>query len=745
MQTFQWKFFRSGGVDQVHLTRGEELVRLGELDQKLWVALACPTQGVEFDARTLEFLDADHDRRVRASELIAAARWVGQVLSEVEELARRSDVLPLSAIATSNDEGALLKKTARELLESLGKHDATAISLQDTVDAIAHFDQQAANGDGVVPPSASSDPDVQSLIADIVRCTPDAPVDRSSEPGVDRESVETFFTSLTERLRWIDEGRSEDVLSLGDATPGAFRALEAVREKIDDYFARARLAAYDERAAAVVNRTQDAYLEATREALTAGADALIDFPLARVEPGRPLPLVEGINPAWTDALHTFRRLAVEPLFGDLDTLSDTEWSELKARLTPMRNWKSAEPATHLGALSEQRLREISEGEGRAQLEALLAADEARAPQANAIARVEKLIRFNAHLLDLANNFVAFQTFYRRQGPAIFQVGTLYIDRRACDLCVHVSHADRHIKLAGHSNAYLLYCDLRNARGETMSIAAAITDGDVDNLMVGRNGVFYDRDGNDWDATVTRIVDNPISIRQAFWSPYKKALRLLESQLTKRAQAAEAKSTKKLEAGVASADAATSQPSSAPTGTGAAAGTDQPSPPKMDLGTLAAIGVGVGGLTAALSLFLGAFLGLGVWMPLGIIGLILLISGPSMFIAWLKLRTRNLGPLLDANGWAVNAMARVNVPLGRSLTGVATLPRGASRELRDPFAEPRSHWPRYLLIATALILAVLWWTGRFDAWLPEPAHREVILAPAPALPSDAPADASPQAP
>jgi len=54
------------------------------------------------------------------------------------------------------------------------------------------------------------------------------------------------------------------------------------------------------------------------------------------------------------------------------------------------------------------------------------------------------------------------------------------------------------------------------------IAAAFTAGDVDNLMVGRNGVFIDRKNKDWEATITKVIDSPISIRQAFWSPYKKA-------------------------------------------------------------------------------------------------------------------------------------------------------------------------------------------------------------------------------
>src|SRR5262249_343576 len=42
----RWKFFRAGGVDQVLLRDGRDIVRLAELDQKLWVALAMPTRGV---------------------------------------------------------------------------------------------------------------------------------------------------------------------------------------------------------------------------------------------------------------------------------------------------------------------------------------------------------------------------------------------------------------------------------------------------------------------------------------------------------------------------------------------------------------------------------------------------------------------------------------------------------------------------------------------------------------------------
>ena len=258
-----------------------------------------------------------------------------------------------------------------------------------------------------------------------------------------------------------------------------------------------------------------------------------------------------------------------------------------------------------------------------------------------------------------------------------------------------------------SNMYLLYCDLKNSKGETMSIAAAMTGGDVDNLMVGRNGIFYDRKGGDWDATVTKIIDNPISIRQAFWSPYKKVLRMIEEQIAKRAAAAQADADAKATAHATKVDHAIDGKVEAP----------PQEESKIDIGTVAALGVAVGGITAAFGVIMSAFFGLGIWMPLGVVGLMLAISGPSMAVAWLKLRKRNHGPLLDANGWAVNAMAKLNVPFGGSLTKLPALPDGSKRTLHDPYEEKGRPWWLYIVLTVVLVGGVAWYLGKLDKMLP----------------------------
>jgi hypothetical protein len=240
----------------------------------------------------------------------------------------------------------------------------------------------------------------------------------------------------------------------------------------------------------------------------------------------------------------------------------------------------------------------------------------------------------------------------------------------------------------------------------MQIAAAFTNGDWDNLMVGRNGIFYDRKGRDWDATITKLIQNPISIRQAFWSPYKKVARMIQEQIAKRAATADQSANARLAQRVEKVEEA------------AAKGTAPAPEPakKIDTGMIAALGVGAAGIGGMVGGLLTGFLNLKALMPLGILAIILLISGPAMILAWLKLRKRNLGPILDANGWAVNAKARINVPFGASLTRIAVLPPGAQRDLKDPFAEKKRPWGLYFTILIIILLALGWALGKFDRTL-----------------------------
>jgi len=203
-----WRFFRAGGFDQVKLETGADLMNLDKLDQKLWVALACPTKGLEFDSRTFELIDTDKDGRIRAPELIAAVKWAGSMLKNPDDLVKGLGSIPLTAINDGTAEGARLLASARQILANLGKKDAAAISVEDASDAAKIFANTTLNGDGVIIPETASDEATKSVIHDIAACMGTVP-DRSGKPGIDQAKADAFFAECAAFDAWNKKGEAE--------------------------------------------------------------------------------------------------------------------------------------------------------------------------------------------------------------------------------------------------------------------------------------------------------------------------------------------------------------------------------------------------------------------------------------------------------------------------------------------------------------------------------------------------------
>ncbi|HCI14740.1 MAG: hypothetical protein A2063_06995 [Gallionellales bacterium GWA2_60_142] len=703
--THTWNFFRAGGFDQVQIDSGADLLALRELDQKLWAALSCPTRGIEFDARTLDMIDSDGDGHVRPNEVLEAIVWAGGMLRNPDLLIDGSDRLNLSDINDNNDAGRELLASARHVLKSLGKSDAQEISLADMDDVEKLVASQKFNGDGVVCAEDIADEALRATVGDIVACAGSS-ADVSGQPGITGEIAGRFFDEAAAYEAWHAQGEGDAaVLFLGENTAAAARACAAVRDKIDDYFTRCRLAAYDIRAAAPLSRAVEDYQQLAAKSLSAQSAEVADFPLATVAANKPLPLLAGVNPAWQARLEAFRAQVVQPLLGDMDALDDRAWAALCARFAAFDAWQANKPQGNVERLGIDRIREIISAGRRQQIEALIAQDKAVEAEVRAIRSVEKLLHYKRDLFKLVNNFVSFRNFYTGRDKAIFQAGTLYLDGRSCELCVKVEDVNKHAVFASMSGACLVYCDcVRSGGTEKMSIVVAFTSGDSDFLTAGRNGIFYDRKGRDWNAQIVRIIDNPISIRQAFWSPYKKLAKAISEQFQKFAASKVGAVDDKMLKSVAEGGKGVSDPAT-------------PKPP-FDIGKFAgifaAIGLAIGAIGGILASVVGGVLGLKFWqIPLALIGLMLLISGPSMAMAWFKLKRRNLGPILDACGWAINARAYINIPFGTSLTALADLPKGANRSLVDPYAERHVVWPYYLVIAMGIVSLIgLWYVGFF---------------------------------
>ena len=354
--------------------------------------------------------------------------------------------------------------------------------------------------------------------------------------------------------------------------------------------------------------------------------------------------------------------------------------------------------------------------------------------------VDKFLHILRDFYRLVRNFVTLHDFYDKDKKvsAIFQSGRLIIDQRECRLCMKVTDMGKHNASAATSGMFLVYCDCTTkTKPGKLTIVAAVTVGEIGDLIVGKNAVYYDNAGLEWDAVITKIVDNPISVAQAFWSPYRRMAKTVENLINKSAADKDAKmmadATAKINAAPAALPAGT-DPKAAP----AAA-------PPFDIakfaGIFAAIGMALGMIGSALVAIFKGLKAMAWWkLILVFVAIMLVISGPAMVLAWLKLRRRNIAPLLNANGWAVNAASKISIPFGETLTDAAKYPK---MKLTDPYAKAGlAPWKKWLISLSAVVVAVgVLWIFNLLAWakLPSPLPRyhkaevvEEVVAPTDSL-------------
>lgn len=634
---YNWQYCSLGGVTRVKIATGEDIAHLHELDQTMWTVLSCPVKGLELEERTLHLMDSDNDGKIRVDEVTAASQWLCQVLRDPNKLIEAPDTLTLADLNRDTEEGAKLYENAQEVLTFMGESSDT-LSLKQLTDFVNAYDKELATN-----------------------------IEAAAK---DSEGVDAPY---------------------GENTADAVAAVNALRDKMADYFMRCRFVQFHAESSAALDVDIEKVAALSQSNIATGTDEVAKYPIARPIANNVLPVNEGLNPAWAGAVAKVKSLVLDVDYPGKESISEEEWNAILAKVDGYTKAVAAHVKELTDGLNE-KAKEVHD----------------------LLQPIEKLLRLTRDFYRLLRNYVMMIDFYDQGQKAIFQAGKLYIDSRCCDLCMKVSDMGTQTLQAPFSNMYLIYCKCTSrVKNETMDIVAAMTDGDVDNLKEGKNAIFYDVNGQDWDATVTKIIDNPISIRQAFWSPYKKFLNWITEKLSKSAAEKEAKNFDDM---TAKADTATNSLTDAANKEGENKQKEKKQP--FDIakfaGIFAAIGMAVGYIFGALSGLFKSFFGNPWTILLFFILVILFISGPSMFLAWLKLRKRDLSPVLNANGWAINSKIVVNVKFGATLTNLAKYPKLV---LEDPFADKKMpKWKRWTItgvVILAILFVFMFFTNRLE--------------------------------
>ena len=703
-----WNYENVGGSTRVKITSGADIAHLGELDPKKWTVLSCPSTGLEIDEKSLLYIDTDADGRIRVNDIVATAQWMTAAIKNADLLIKGADSIDIEQFNQEDANGKLLYNSSKQILANLGK-EGTVISLADTKDSTAIFANTALNGDGIITELTTADLDEKAVIAAAVASFGGV-ADRSGDKGVNAELIEKFYQALADYSAW--QAASVEA-PYGADTDKAIEAYNALDAKVKDYFVRAKLASFSPESAAKLD-VQTALIESiTADNLTGKTEEIASYPIARITGKAELPVDATINPAWAGQFATLMGI-VQPKG---KVLTEADWAAIGAAFATYNAWKGAKKGAEVEALGLDTIKKFLADDKKQALLDLVAQDASLKEAAEGIDMVDKFLHIYRDFYHLLRNFVTFQDFYSRNKNvrAVFQCGRLLIDQRECRMCMKVVDMGKHNTMAAASGMYLVYCDCTTkTKPGKMAIVAAVTVGEIGDLAVGKNAIFYDNDGLVWDAVITKIIDNPISVGQAFWSPYRRVATTIENLINKSAADKDAAMMKDLNAKV------NAVPTSVPAAADAkAAAPAQPFDIAKFAGIFAALGMAVGMIgTALTSLFKGIF-ELDWWQLIAaFVGILLVISGPAMVMAWMKLRRRNVAPLLNANGWAINAASKISIPFGETLTDIVRFPK---LKLKDPYAKKGiPTWKKWVISLSALVVVVAGlWLGNLLKWAGAP--------------------------
>lgn len=710
---YRWEFENIGGSTRVRITSGEDIAHLPELDKKMWTVLSCPVKGLEIDEKSLAYIDRGNDGKIHLDDVVYTAEWVTGAVRNPDILLAGQDFIDISSFNTDDCTGRKLYSSAKRILSNLGK-ETTVISLADIADSTAIFAKTRFNGDGIITADTPDSEEDRAAVAAAL-ATAGQVTDRSGAPGVDAGLIEAFYKSLADYAAWYDAAVEAPYGADTDAAIAAYNALDA---KIRDFFMRSRLAAFAPDSTSALNIQTSRIESISSENLSGKTEEIASYPIARITGKAEIDLDGPVNPAWAADFNVLKSIVIG---NDRKTLTEEDWNAIGASFSAYTAWKGSKAGASVEPLGIGKVRELLVQDRKAALLELVASDAALKEDADNIELVDRFLHICRDFYTLLKNFVTFQDFYSpdKSRKAIFQAGTLIIDQRACHFCMDVTDAAKHGIMAPASGMFLLYCDCTTkTKPGVRPIVAAVTVGDIGDLSVGKNAIFYDNDGLDWDAVVTKIIENPISIAQAFWSPYRRMAKTVENLINKQAADKDAKIMAEANKKLAESPAAPASPDAKP----AAA-------PPFDIakfaGIFAALGMALGMIGSFFVSLAKGFVALTWWEAiLVIIGIILIISGPSMIMAWLKLRRRNIAPLLNANGWAINASSNISIPFGATLTDIVKFPK---LKLKDPYARKGIPvWARWCIsIGCIAVVAVTLWLCNLLAWasLPSPFFDE----------------------
>ncbi len=695
-------FRRIGGDFQLRIDGFADLPGVLELDEAFWALNSIDIDTLRLDRRFLEFVDSDHNGKIRTDEVREAVRFVLAALRDGTGVDARCAALRLDAINPDSPDGPKILDAARVVLENIGRAEAEEISLPELQSEKEIRASAFHNGDGIIVPDPAHEEAFNARIQAIVATAGSRP-DLSGTAGVGTDEIDAFTAGARAFLDWLDRVDSgEENLRPFGADSGAVYALYMqLRDPIDAYFLNSdALDFFDGDPERVGRKAFAADVRAPAEVRT----VLENVTLAEPRRDRMLDLGGALNPLFAERL---RKLFAFPgcaafLAGER-LLERERWNDFKAALADFGAWQTAAPEKNeiYARFDPAELRAMLDDPVMTELRAACSEDLSAGAALGGLDTLHKLLLYQRNLLELLNNFVSLSSLFSLTRPAPIQAGKLVMDGRHYTLGVPVRDVAEHKRIVELSDICVLYIELSSSNPTVpapfKTVAVAVTAGSMRNLFVGKRGIFFDTDGALFDAKVTAFVEQPVSVSEALKEPFRRLGAFFGGQVNKFFSARSSGVQKSLGDRISTGKVS------------------EPPKPAAGSGSMLLMGgsIGLAAIGSSVAFIAKSLENVSLWTVFSVIaGILLICGGPMVVGSLIKLCRRNLSRFFEACGCAVNRPMRLSRRMGLIFSFTPRMPeaqflRGDLVNLWNARLGRRRKWfVMLLLVLLTLLLAAL---------------------------------------
>ncbi len=657
------KFVRTAKNYQLVIKDGNDLKSALLLDEALWVAVSAPISDYTCDAKFLEYVNLNKSRSISSEEVKKAIQWLLDVYPHPEKIDGNFDGKQVLDELSDSDAAKIVRHSADYINKDLSCADPKTIDLETVREFQKKLTTRPLNGDGVistlaatVTKDANRTADMDSLVKDVAAATGGS-VDLDGTTGMTQAQFQSVWDAIPGYLAWKDTGKipagkdATDVMVMGAQTPDLLTLLDEHAPLVDEFFKLCALRKFDQRFEGKVLESDGKPAVIDPTAWPGIESHLKAMPICQPTSGTaeiPVGDLDYINPLYREWWGKMANALIRPVLGgDVAMLTPAGWAQILAKLAPFRAYLAAKPTAMLDAIPEERLRHyVSLTDLPELVDDLTKRDVAVADILKEAAAVEQLLLYRALLVPFCNNFVNFLSLYEGKCDSLVNRGRIVIDGRWFNSTYPVNDIAAHAALASQSNLFIIYFEVETLPKPT-NLCAPVTIGDKGCLVVGKRGIYFDRNGKEYNAKIVKVIENPVCIKEALLAPFTKAGKMIEDKVAAMSNASQTAIEGQMASTINNPEEAAKK--------AAEEAKEAANKPKPDKGNMMmGLGVMFAALSSAVAFICKTFSSMSwVSIVVSIVCVLAVLLLPISLLAILKLRRQDLSMLLEGNGWALN--------------------------------------------------------------------------------------------